>query len=92
MPAVLRFNRAAVESRLAAAAAYCGIDGGFDGFYDHLFELRARLGVPDRLGQMGVGDDRIDELAAMAVADPSAGGNPVELTVAAARALYQACI
>ncbi|SDH62957.1 iron-containing alcohol dehydrogenase [Bosea robiniae] len=87
MPPVLRFNRPAIEERIAAAAAYLGIPGGFDGFYDFVLKLRADLGIPDKLGALGVGTDRIDELAEAAVADPSTGGNPVELTVDAARKL-----
>lgn len=92
MPAVLKFNRAAIEDRIAAAAAYMGIDGGFDGFFDYMMKLRADLGVPDKLSELGVDAARIDDLAAMAVEDPSAGGNPVELTLDAAKALYTACI
>ena len=92
MPAVLRFNRDAIEVRIADAAAYLGIDGGFDGFYDHVLAMRGKLGVPDKLREIGVGDDRIDELSAMAVADPSAGGNPVELTLEVAKSLYSECI
>ena len=94
MPPVLRFNRPAIEERLAAAAAYLGIEGGFDGFYDHVLALRAELGVPDRLRDLGVDADneRIVELAKMAIVDPTAGGNPVELTESAAIALYEACI
>lgn len=87
MPPVLRFNRPAIEERIAAAAAYLGIAGGFDGFYDFVLGLRSDLGIPDKLGALGVGTDRIDELAEAAVADPSTGGNPVELTVDAARKL-----
>lgn len=87
MPPVLRFNRPAIEERIAAAAAYLGITGGFDGFYDFVMKLRSDLGIPDKLGTLGVGTDRIDELAEAAVADPSTGGNPVELTVDAARKL-----
>ncbi len=87
MPPVLRFNRPAIEERIAAAAAYLGIPGGFDDFYDFVLKLRADLGIPDKLGALGVGTDRIDELAEAAVADPSTGGNPVELTVDAARKL-----
>ncbi|MGX1740051.1 iron-containing alcohol dehydrogenase [Bosea sp. NPDC055353] len=87
MPPVLRFNRPAIEERIAAAAAYLGITGGFDGFYDFVLKLRADLGIPDKLAALGVGTDRIDELAEAAVADPSTGGNPVELTVDAARKL-----
>lgn len=87
MPPVLRFNRPAIEEKIAAAAAYLGIAGGFDGFYDFVMKLRADLGIPDKLAALGVGTDRIDELAEAAVADPSTGGNPVELTVDAARRL-----
>ena len=92
MPAVLRFNRAAIEDRIAAAAAYMGIADGFDGFYDHVMKLRAELGVPDKLSALGVDASAIDKLAAMAVEDPCAGGNPVELTLEAAKALYAKCI
>jgi alcohol dehydrogenase class IV len=87
MPPVLRFNRPAIEEKIVAAAAYLGIPGGFDGFYDFVLGLRADLGIPDKLAALGVGTDRIDELAEAAVADPSTGGNPVELTVDAARKL-----
>lgn len=92
MPAVLRFNRPAVEERLAAAASYMGIHDGYDGFCDHMSKLRNALGVPDKLSELGVDADAIDKLAAMAVEDPCAGGNPVELTLDAAKALYRACI
>lgn len=92
MPQVLRFNRPAIEDRIASAAAYLGIDDGFDGFLDHVLKLRTELGVPDKLGELGVDASAIDKLAAMAVEDPSAGGNPVELTLDAAKALYTQCI
>lgn len=92
MPAVLRFNRPAIEDRIASAAAYLGIDGGFDGFMAAILKLRADMGVPDKLSALGVEATAIDELAAMAVDDPCAGGNPVELTLDAAKALYAQCI
>ncbi|MBZ0218425.1 MAG: iron-containing alcohol dehydrogenase [Fimbriimonadaceae bacterium] len=92
MPAVLKFNRLPIEIRLAAAAAYLGIENGFDGFYDYIMALRSKLGVPEKLRDLGVGHDRINELAAMAVADPSAGGNPRKLTLEDAKYLYEECI
>jgi alcohol dehydrogenase class IV len=92
MPAILKFNRGEIETRIASAAAYLGIDNGFDGFFNYVMALREDLGVPEKLSVLGVGDDRIDELAAMAVADPSAGGNPRELTLDDAKTLYEACI
>ena len=92
MPPVLRFNRPAIEDRIASAAAYLGISGGFDGFYDFVLKLRQELSIPDKLAALGVGTDRIDEMSVMAVADPSTGGNPVELTVEAAKKLFHESI
>ena len=40
----------------------------------------------------GVGRDRIDEMTAMALEDPSAGGNPVKMTAENTKALFEACI
>ncbi|APO75427.1 alcohol dehydrogenase iron-type protein [Rhizobium etli 8C-3] len=91
MPAVLRFNRAAIEEKIARAAAYLGISGGFDGFYEYVLKLRAELGVPGSLSAMGIAPDRIDELSAMAIEDPSAGGNPVEMTLENTRTLFKDC-
>ncbi|MDD1498597.1 UNVERIFIED_ORG: alcohol dehydrogenase class IV [Agrobacterium larrymoorei] len=91
MPAVLRFNRPAIEDKIVRAAAYLGIEGGFDGFYDYVLELRKELGVPDNLTAMGIKPDRIDELTAEAIKDPSCGGNPVEMTLENTKALFEAC-
>lgn len=92
MPPVLMMNRPAIEDRIARAADYMGISGGFDGFYDFVLKLRADLAVPDKLSALGVGRDRIDEMTAMALEDPSAGGNPVTLTTENTKALFEACI
>ena len=92
MPTVLRFNRPAIEERIAAAAAYLGLFGGFDGFFQWMMELRADLAIPNTLSDLGVEASRIDEMAAMAIVDPTAGGNPVELTLDLAKQMYQAAM
>ncbi len=69
MPPVLRFNRSVIEKRIELAAAYLGISGGFNGFYDYVLSLRAELHVPDNLTAMGIKPDRIEELSAMAIED-----------------------
>ena len=92
MPPVLTMNRPAIEDRITLAAAYLGITGGFDGFFDYVLELRSSLGVPDKLAALGVGRDKIDEMTAMALEDPSAGGNPVQMTPENTKALFEACI
>jgi len=92
MPMVLAFNRPAVEDRIARAAAYLGIAGGFDGFMDRIMELRAELSIPANLTAMGVEAARLDELTEMALEDPSCGGNPIPMTRENTRALFDACM
>jgi len=92
MPMVLDFNRPAIEGRIAQAAAYLGISGGFDGFRAKVMELRADLGIPANLSAMGVERARLDELTEMALEDPSCGGNPVAMTRENTRALFEACL
>ncbi|TYB90120.1 iron-containing alcohol dehydrogenase [Oceaniovalibus sp. ACAM 378] len=91
MQPVLRFNRPMVEERLAAAAAYLGIPGGFDGFYEFVGELNATLGIPANLTALGVTDPDIDRLLSGALKDPSCGGNPVEMTSENTRILLESC-
>jgi len=92
MAPVLTFNRAAIETRIEALAAYLGISGGFDGFYNYVNELNASLGIPANLTELGVTDPDLDWLVASALKDPSVGGNPVEMTEANTRALFEACL
>jgi alcohol dehydrogenase len=77
MPYVLAFNRPAIEARLVRLAAWLGLPKpGYPGLRERIQDLRAEIGIPPTLDAMGVPNDRFPELAAMAVKDPTAGGNP----------------
>ena len=91
MQEVLKFNRPAVEGVLTQAANYLGIDGGFDGFYEFVGKLNASLGIPKNLTELGVKDPDMDKLLKDALADPSTGGNPIEMTEENTRQLIQNC-
>lgn len=80
MPAVLQFNRPAIEGVMARAAQYLGIEGGFDGFCAYVDALNASLGIPKTLGGLGVTDVDVDRVVAGALRDPSTGGNPIKMT------------
>ena len=54
MPMVLDYNRAEIEDRINAAAAYLGIQGGFAGFREQVMKLRALLNIPANLTALGV--------------------------------------
>lgn len=96
MPYVLHHNRAAIEKRIERLARYLGIEGGFDGFIDAIMKLRSDLGVPDKLQDfikdLDMDSDRKTLIANMAIVDPTAGGNPVELTKQGAIDLLNASI
>ncbi len=91
MQAVLRFNQPAIESRIERAAAYLGIEGGFGGFYEFIGMMNNALGIPENLTTLGVIDPDIDRLVNAALADPSAGGNPVKMTSHNTRRLLESC-
>ena len=92
MPAVLQFNADAIRDRFDAAAAYLGIEGGFDGFCAYVDDLNASMGIPRTLTELGVTDPDLDSLTDAALRDPSMGGNPVELTRENTMALFERCL
>ena len=92
MPYVLRFNRAAIEARVARLAAYLELDGGFDGFLDWILALRRDLGIPHTLAALNIDPGQADMIARMAAVDPSAGGNPLPFDAAAARRVFDAAM
>ncbi|CUH44203.1 iron-containing alcohol dehydrogenase [Ruegeria atlantica] len=92
MPAVLEFNAPAIADRFQSAAAYLGIDGGFDGVRGFVQSFNDSLGIPTRLSELGVTEAAIPELVRGAIIDPSCGGNPIELTEDNLTALFKAAL
>ncbi|MBY5988986.1 iron-containing alcohol dehydrogenase [Roseovarius atlanticus] len=92
MPAVLQFNAPAIRERFGPAAAYLGIEGGFDGFCAFVDQLNDSLGIPRTLTDLGVTDPDLDTLVDAALRDPSTGGNPIEMTAENTRKLFEACL
>jgi len=83
MPYVLRLNRSEIEDKLARLAAYLGLpDPSFDAVQAWVLELREILGIPHTLAELGVSEDRVEEVAVRAEHDPTAPSNPVPLTKA----------
>lgn len=88
MPYVLVVNRDAIEARIARLAAYCGLSPTFDAFLHAVTALRTKLGVPHTLGAFGVDTAQRERIGEMAIVDPTAGGNPIELTKARALEIF----
>ncbi|WP_120636157.1 iron-containing alcohol dehydrogenase [Ruegeria sp. EL01] len=92
MPSVLEFNAGHIADRFDTAAAYLGVEGGFDGFRAFAQDLNDKLGIPRRLSELGVTEASIPELVQGALIDPSCGGNPIELSEDNLTALFKAAL
>ncbi|WP_416884023.1 iron-containing alcohol dehydrogenase [Marivita sp.] len=92
MPTVLKFNADAIRDRFDRAAGYLGIDGGFDGFCAFVDQFNAGFAIPKTLTDLGVKDVHLDVLVRDALNDPSTGGNPVTMTEANTRALFESVL
>ncbi len=88
LPYVLNFNRPAIEDKVNRLSDWLGIGGGFAGFMDFVMKFRSELGIPHSSAEIGVDGEQVDRMAAMAVVDPTAGGNPIPLTEAICTDLY----
>jgi alcohol dehydrogenase class IV len=90
MPYVLAFNRPAIEAQMTALARYLGLaNPSFQATLDWILALREDIGIPSDLAALGVTEAQIEALAAMAAVDPSAGSNPIPLTVENLTVLFQ---
>ncbi len=80
MPFVLAVNRNAIDAKIARMAAYCGMPPTYDAFLHAIVALRENLHVPRTLRDFKVDAGKRDLIAEMAIVDPTASGNPLELT------------
>ncbi len=79
----MAFNRDAIEESMRFLALHLELPKvSFEAVVDWILELRTDFDIPHTLQGLGVDDTRFDHLAALAVADPTAAGNPVELSEA----------
>jgi len=88
MPYVLASNREAISDKARHLVRCIGLecDGageprGFDALLHWVLQLRSELRIPHTLGELGVHRGDFARIADMAVRDPTAGTNPVPLTV-----------
>ncbi len=77
LPAVLRFNRPAIETRLGPMAQAMGLpDAGFDGFYGAICGLLDRLAIPTGIAALGARAADLPGIAERSYADSSRATNP----------------
>lgn len=93
MPYVVQANAAAIRAPLAALARYLALPAASaEGVQAWILELRARIGIPHTLADIGLDDRDADQIGRMAEADPSAATNPVGFDAAGYAAIYRAAL
>lgn len=86
LPGVIRFNADHVGDKMDRLKAAMGLPAHED-LADAIAGLNARLGIPQRLGPLGVGPELFDRVIQGALADHSHATNPREATDADYRML-----
>jgi alcohol dehydrogenase class IV len=89
LPAVLRFNRPAVEAKLPALAQAMGLAADADPAA-HIAALNARLGLPAGLGAMGLPRAALPGIAQAALLDHCHQTNPRVATASDYQAMLEA--
>jgi alcohol dehydrogenase class IV len=81
MPYVLKANRREIDQRITRLTRYMGLDEtGFDGFLNWVLQMRDNLSIPHTLQEIAIDATQAEAVGTMAVADPSAGGNPISFS------------
>lgn len=96
LPTVMEFNMPAAEKKYRAIAEAMGVDTkdmtdkeAAQAACDAVAALSRRVGIPQHLSELGIGEADIPTLAAQAIEDVCTPGNPRDVTLADIEALYR---
>jgi len=83
MPYVLKANESVIAERIELLARYLELaQPSFTSFLDWVLMMRDTLGIPHTLGEIGINGRDAAKVGEMAVADGSAGTNPIPFSAA----------
>ena len=81
LPYVMVKNRPTIEQKMERLARFLGLSGhGFDAVLSWVLKLRQTLGIPESLAAIEITAKDAAKIGVMAMNDPSAGGNPIQLS------------
>ena len=92
-PYVLDFNRSAIEDKMERLARFVGLeDPSFEAVMGWILDLRDRFDMPKTATELGVDEQRLDDISRMAAKDPTAPTNPVRAGVKEMRRILDAAM
>ena len=93
MPYVLEANADQIADKLSRAAAYLDLpEASYSSFLNWVLDLRAGIGIPNTLGDIGITAGEAERVGQMAVADSAAAGNPIPLSAQAYAELFRKAV
>jgi alcohol dehydrogenase class IV len=92
LPHVMDFNHTAAPERFAAVAEAMGLAKDARASVDRTFRLVEEVGIPKRLSECGVTEDKIPLMAKDAIQSGNIAVNPRATTLADIEALYRAAL
>ena len=93
MPYVLEANADQIADKLSRAAAYLDLpEASYASFLNWVLDLRAGIGIPNTLGDIGITAGEAERVGQMAVADSAAAGNPIPLSAEAYADLFRKAV
>lgn len=99
LPHVTRYNAASCGDKLRDVAEAMGVDtAGMDceaanaAAIAAIESLSADVGIPSGLKELGVGEDKLQVMAELALQDPCAPGNPRDMTLEDAIEIYKSAM
>lgn len=92
IPYAMQFNLAAVPEKLKMLAIAVGVEPTGEAFIDWLKSLNAAIGIPTKLSEFGVSEDKLDRLVEVAFADGCHPLNPRDCTPDDIRGIYLAAL
>jgi len=92
LPYVMDFNRTAAPERYAAVGEAMGAGKDAKAAVKATFELSEAIGIPKRLSEVGVTDDKVPPMAKDAIQSGNIAANPRATTLADIEALYRAAL
>ena len=93
LPYLMEVNRDAIAGYMTILGRALDLEfPDYDGVLAWVLALRKEIGIPDDLAALGVDASRAEEIGARAVIDPTAEGNPIELSAEDYAAIFmRAC-